>query len=211
MPDRRLDRRDSMRCMPTMRMFVAVVPPVEALDELARFLEPIHAALASQESVRWTHPDQWHLTLAFMASVPEGRVEDLQVRLERAARRRALLRLQLVGGGAFPSSARARVCWVGTPADSAADLSQLAAGARAAANKSGAGPVGARFRAHVTIARVRSPIDVTSWLRVLDAYTGPEWTADEIALIRSHLGEGPGRRPRYETVARFPLGSRAAR
>jgi 2'-5' RNA ligase len=194
-----------------MRMFVAVVPPAEALDDLARFLEPLHAALVPQNSVRWTHPDQWHLTLAFMASVPDRRVEDLQVRLERAARRRAPLRLQLVGGGAFPNSARARVCWVGTPKTCAADLSRLASGARAAANKSGAGPVGARFRAHVTIARVRSPIDVSGWLRVLDTYAGPEWTADEIALIRSQLGEGPNGRPRYETVARFPLGSRAAR
>ncbi len=197
--------------MRTMRMFVAVVPPAEAVDDLARFLEPLHEALASQDSVRWTLPDQWHLTLAFMASVSDRRVEDLQVRLERAARRRAPLRLQLVGGGAFPSSGRARVCWVGTPADSAADLSRLAAGARAAANKSGAGPVGARFRAHVTIARVHSPIDLTSRLKVLDAYTGPDWTADEIALIRSHLGEGPSRRPRYETVARFPLSSPAGR
>jgi RNA 2',3'-cyclic 3'-phosphodiesterase len=194
-----------------MRMFVAVVPPAEVLGDLGRFLEPLHGALDSQDSLRWTHPDQWHLTLAFMASVTNRRVDDLEVRLERAARRRAPVRLQLVGGGAFPNSARARICWVGTPAASAADLSRLASGARAAANKSGAGPVGARFRAHVTIARVRSPIDVSGWLRVLDAYVGPEWTADEIALIRSQLGAGSDGRPRYETVAKFPLGSRAAR
>jgi 2'-5' RNA ligase len=51
---------------------------------------------------------------------------------------------------------------------------------------------------------------VSNWVRLLDAYTGPAWTADRIELVASHLGEGPGRRPRYETVAAIPLSHSAA-
>ena len=32
---------------------------------------------------------------------------------------------------------------------------------------------------------------------------------DSVDLVASFLGEGPGNRPRYETVASFPLGSRS--
>jgi 2'-5' RNA ligase len=57
----------------------------------------------------------------------------------------------------------------------------------------------------VTLARTGRPVEVTRWLRVLDGYRGPGWRAGEVALIASHLGEGPRRRPRYELVDTFPL------
>jgi 2'-5' RNA ligase len=46
---------------------------------------------------------------------------------------------------------------------------------------------------------------VTKWVRLLDAYRGPVWTADALTLVQSHLGEGPHNRPRYEVLERFPL------
>ena len=46
-------------------------------------------------------------------------------------------------------------------------------------------------------------IEATKWVRVLDAYRGPSWSIEEIALVESHLGEGPNRRPRHEVVATF--------
>ena len=43
-------------------------------------------------------------------------------------------------------------------------------------------------------------------MRLLDAYEGPVFTVDQVALVASHLGEGPRRRPRYEVVETFLLG-----
>ena len=45
------------------------------------------------------------------------------------------------------------------------------------------------------------------WLRVLEGYAGPQWTAREVTLFVSHLGEGRGGRPRHEPVAVLPLGA----
>ena len=47
---------------------------------------------------------------------------------------------------------------------------------------------------------------MSSWVRLLDGYAGPPWTVEEFALIASHLGEGPRKRPRYELVESFTLG-----
>ncbi len=44
-------------------------------------------------------------------------------------------------------------------------------------------------------------------MRLLDAYRGPVWEVTELALIASHLGEGPRKRPRYELVDSFTLGA----
>lgn len=184
-------------------MFVALVPPDSALGDLGEFLEPRHEA---GPELRWTAPEQWHVTLAFMARVPDRSLDDLVARLERAAARRTPFTVGIVGGGAFPNPARAKVLYAGLDVSDAEELRRLATGARAAAVKAGADADGGRFHPHLTLARLRRPEDVTRWLRVLEGYRGPTWTATEISLVESHLGEGPRRRPRYEVVDVFPLG-----
>lgn len=186
-------------------MFVALLPPEDVLEDLAEFLGPRQEAEAD---FRWTASDQWHVTLAFMPSVPERALDDLVDRLGRAAARRTRLPLSVVGGGAFPNPARARVLYAGLETSAEEELRRLATGARAAAAKAGAGDEGGRFHPHLTLARLRRPVEVTRWLRVLDTYRGPAWTAEEVALVQSHLGEGPRRRPRYEVIESFPLGRR---
>jgi 2'-5' RNA ligase len=185
-------------------MFAALVPPEHVVEDLAEFLGPRQEA---EPGFRWTVPEQWHVTLAFMGNVVDRSYDDLLERLGRAAARRHPLELTLVGGGAFPNPARAKVLYAAVEANGReADLRHLAVGARAAATKAGADAEGGRFHPHITLARVGRPAEVTRWLRVLDAYRGPTWQATEVTLIESHLGEGPRRRPRYETVGSFPLG-----
>lgn len=187
-----------------MRMFAAVVPPERVLDGLEDFLAPRRSA----EQLRWTRRESWHLTLAFMADVPERSLDDLLERLQRAARRRTPFRVSLTGGGAFPDPTRAKVLYAGvdgTP-DALEELRRLAVGARAAANRAGAPAAGAAFRPHLTLARAGRPIEATRWLRVLSTYRSDVFEVGELLLVESFLGQGPGNRPRYETIAALPLG-----
>lgn len=186
------------------RMFVAVLPPPEVVAHLEDFLAPRRDAAA----FRWSAPDQWHLTLAFSGQVPERSLDDLDERLERAAGRRRPFTLRVAGGGAFPHADRARVLFARLATDDAGatELDRLAAGCRAAFSRSGAGVDGQRFRPHLTLGRLGHPDNVTPWVRLLETYDGPTWEVDEVALVASHLGEGPRRRPRHEVVATHPLG-----
>lgn len=184
-------------------MFVALVPSAEALEDLGEFLKPRQEA---ESGFRWTMPEQWHVTLAFMPNVADRHLDDLVARLERAAARRTTFDLRIRGGGAFPNPSRAKVLYAGLEVgENREELSRLATGARAAGNKAGAEAEGGRFHPHVTLARLGRPAEATRWIRVLDSYLGPAWFAEEIALIQSHLGEGPRRRPRYEVVDTFRL------
>jgi len=190
-----------------MRMFVALVPPEEAVEDLEEFLAPRREAAP----FRWATSEQFHLTLAFLAEVAERQHDELVERLGRAGKRRTAFRARIAGGGAFPNAGRARVVWAGLDLDDhgRTELTRLATGARAAASKSGIAVDGQRFKAHVTLARLGRPAEVSRWVRLLDGYRGPAWTADHATLIASYLGEGPRGRPRYEVVEEFPLGTGA--
>lgn len=161
---------------------------------------------------RWTDADHLHLTVAFAGEVAEHRVDDLVEGLAAAAARRAPVATRIAGGGAFPHAAAARVLWAGLGLDDrgAAELDALAAGARTAMARAGAAVDGTRFHPHVTVARLGRPQPVDRWVRLLDTYAGPPWSAAQLTLLASHLGEGRHRRPRYEVLAATPLGGQGA-
>jgi 2'-5' RNA ligase len=184
-----------------MRLFVAVQPPEEVVEDLDDFLE---VRREGGDPLRWSPPPQWHVTLAFMADAPEHVVEDLVEGVAAAAARTAPVRLTITGGGCFPDVARARVLWVGV--DGGEALSPLARRVRSACAVVGAAPDGGPFRPHVTLARLPRAGDATRWVRVLDTYRGPGWTVEDVAVVASHLPRERGHRPRHEVLARLPLG-----
>lgn len=190
----------------TTRMFVAALPPAEVVEHLDEFLSVRRDAAP----YRWTLPEQWHVTLAFLAEVPHRAIDDLVERLGRAARRRRPVTARVHGGGAFPHADRARVLYgsLAMGEEDRVELGRLAAGARAAATRCGARVDGKRFTAHLTLARLGQPANVTGWVRLLEAYAGPDWPLDEITLVASYLGEGPRKRPRYEVLETLPVGRR---
>ena len=188
----------------TQRMFAAIVPPEEVVADLDAFLEPRR----EHGAFRWTPPEAFHLTLAFLDAVPDHALDDLLANLARAMGRRSPFGAALVGGGAFPDPAHAKVLYAGLELglDARAELDRLATGARAAAGRTGLAVDGQRFRPHLTVARLARPAEMTRWVRLLDAYRGPAWTVDRVELVASYLGEGPHGRPRHETVAEVTLG-----
>ncbi len=184
------------------RMFVAVVPPEEVVEDLDAFL----SARREAASFRWSAAEQWHVTLAFAESVPERALDGLDELLALAAGRRTSFAMRVAGGGAFPHPDAARVLWAGLAVDDGASLDGLAASCRAAMSRAGARVDGQRFHPHLTLGRLGRPANVTSWVRLLDAYDGPTWQVDEVALVASYLGEGARRRPRHEVVGTYALG-----
>ena len=85
----------------TVRVFAALVPPVAARVDLADFLAPRWEA-GRADGLRWTDPEQWHVTLAFAADVDDWRLEEAEERLAAAAARSPLL------AGRSPAAARSR-------------------------------------------------------------------------------------------------------
>lgn len=193
-----------------MRLFIALSPSDEAMADLRSAVARLRDLAAGDPNLRWSTEAQWHLTLAFLGEVGEDRLPELSRRLARAAGRHQPIRLRLAGAGGFGSTKAARVLWVGVDGDQPA-LRALAGSVSAGARRSGIDVREARrFRAHLTLARLREPTDVRPYVDQLADYSGPEWIADRVELIRSYLGQGESGRARYETVQAFALGRRTA-
>ncbi|MGH2356932.1 MAG: RNA 2',3'-cyclic phosphodiesterase [Candidatus Limnocylindria bacterium] len=180
------------------RLFVAVPLDEELRAALAAAVDAWRSRPGA-DGLRWTNPDGWHVTLAFLGATEASRVPALLSGLERAAGESPAFTLETGGIGGFPSARRARVAWYGV-ADPERRLRALAASVRREL-KVEPGP----FRGHLTLARARDRdgVDLTGWLRPDEA---PEGTlaVDRLVLYRSHLGRGPAQ---YEVVAEAPLGA----
>ncbi|WP_433476814.1 RNA 2',3'-cyclic phosphodiesterase [Spirillospora sp. CA-142024] len=181
-----------------MRLFVALVPPPDVLDELEEAVRPHLDALPD---LRWIRRDLLHVTLTFLGEVDDRTLDKLLPRLERAARRHERMTLSLAGAGAFPANgAHARVLWTGLYGDRRS-LARLAASTTAAGRRVGTLPDKHKgFRPHMTLARTRRPVDVRWLVEALSSFAGVSWTADSVHLMRSHL---PGKD--YSQVTYEPL------
>ncbi|MET7450713.1 RNA 2',3'-cyclic phosphodiesterase [Streptomyces sp. NPDC005574] len=188
-----------------MRLFAAVLPPEDVADELAVRVAELRKLPGAAE-LRWTGRPGWHYTLAFYGEVDEDLVPGLSARLERAAHRSARFPLSVRGGGQF---GHGKVLWAGAGGDLPA-LRLLADRAEAAARRAGV-PMGEhrRYQAHLTVARSREAADVRACVEALGAFESRTWTVADLALVRSDLpvSGAVGEQPRYEVVARRPLGA----
>ncbi|MFT3874894.1 MAG: RNA 2',3'-cyclic phosphodiesterase [Propioniciclava sp.] len=180
------------------RLFTAVVPPASVMEDLDAFLEPRRRA---ETRLRWTRPEGWHLTTAFMADVADRHLDRLSEGLQAAALRTPAFTLTLAGGGAFPWPLETKNLWLGVT-EGADALTRLAERCRNAASHAGIQVDGARFVPHLTLARAGRPLDSTRLLRVLDTYQAPPFEVTELALIASHLRD---RAHRYEILETFGL------
>lgn len=161
------------------RLFLAVFPPGGVIDEIAGLERP------EVEGLRWTGPEQWHITLRFLGEAEQSEVEDSFRGFRGSA---ATVRLG-------PASERLGQRVLVLPAEG---LSQLAAevGARTAAVGQ---PLDRRdFTGHLTLARARK--------RVPGSVAGQPFQAEfkvtELWLVSSQLHPDGAR---YTRLCHWPL------
>ncbi|MEU4511316.1 RNA 2',3'-cyclic phosphodiesterase [Nonomuraea wenchangensis] len=179
-----------------MRLFAALVPPDEVLDEIERAIAP---HVGQVPGLRWPDRATWHITLGFFGEVPERALPELETRLARAVRRHRALDLAFAGFGAFSSARRARVFWIGVTGDS---MTRLADSVRAGARRAGATETDAKpMHPHLTLARAKTETDLRPLVESLSGFSGSPWRAETVRLVRSRTGP----QVRYESLAEWAL------
>lgn len=139
-----------------------------------------------------------------MARVETGQYARLVDLLTDVAAATSRFPLGLEGVGAFPAPAIAHSLWAGAD-DPTGQLAALARRSRRATGRAGIRAAGGPFLGHLTIARFSKPTNVSLQLQVLADLEIDPWPVDELVLVESLLGQGPGGRPRYVVVERFGL------
>jgi RNA 2',3'-cyclic 3'-phosphodiesterase len=162
------------------RYFVAVRPTAAVRAELEEI------PTAEFGGVRWTRPDQWHVTLAFLGDVDESE---------------AVGALERVDHPSVPVGLGPKVGLLGTNAVvvPATGLDELAAVVRAEFGSIAPELASREFRGHLTLARARSDPPPGLVGRAVAA----SFEAAELELIASHLDHHGAH---HRTVARHRLG-----
>ena len=172
----------------SMRLFLAIELPADLLDALESAIAPLRA---ESPEIAWVPPTKRHLTLKFLGDVDEERLDHVVALADRVARQHRAFSMQLGGIGAFPNFRRARVVWIGVEHEARLEL--LHHDLEVNGEDAGFEIEGRAFRPHVTLARVRSPIDVEHARRLARAARRIDFSATvdvgEITLFESTLAQ----------------------
>nr|WP_240940324.1 RNA 2',3'-cyclic phosphodiesterase [Planosporangium flavigriseum] len=194
-------------------MFVAAYPPADVRGDFEDVVRDLVVGQPREQgqSVRLASPENWHVTLAFLGDVPDEKVDDVRLVVDRAVERWRAGResdsgdapaVRIAGGGRFGRN-RFTTLWAGLSGD-VDELGDVADALRRELRAARLPYDNKPFRAHVTIARPGdriTPDELTADLAALDAYESPPWTVDNIRLMRSQLGP----RPAYESMHEVAL------
>lgn len=158
-----------------MRLFVAVWPPADVVSLLGSIDRP------HRKELRWTTPDQWHVTLRFLGEAdPDEVIERLRPALAGVGPRDVVL---------GPVTRRLGSSILMVPVDG---LDDVAAALPFPADKP--------FTGHLTLARAKKRSSIPAALAGTPVSAG--WRVETVSLARSTLKPGGAV---YEDVAVFPL------
>ncbi|MFK0237345.1 RNA 2',3'-cyclic phosphodiesterase [Streptomyces vinaceus] len=180
------DQIQSPSATATTRVFIALAPPDDAKEELARELR---ASYRAYPDLRWNRIEDWHITLAFLGELPVAAVPLLRPPLAALAAAHRPLELALRGSGHFDR----RVLWSGIDGE-VEGLHLLTSQVRTIVRECGIAFEDRPLRPHLTLARSRrsDPSSTLEVAAVLTEFTGRTWRAERLHLVGSNIGRGPG-------------------
>ncbi|MBI2566600.1 MAG: RNA 2',3'-cyclic phosphodiesterase [Candidatus Schekmanbacteria bacterium] len=184
-----------------IRAFIACEISEEARSALAATQQSL-AALNGP--VHWAAPESMHITLKFLGNITEHRRRRIQDKLAPEVLEIQPFAFDLSRLGVFPNARRARVLWVG-PVSGVAELVACQRRIDDVAASCGFAREERPFHPHVTIGRVRYPLDEQCLTAALNAGVIPPVApirVSGITLFRSHLSPAGSR---YERLFVAPM------
>ncbi|MFH1189988.1 MAG: RNA 2',3'-cyclic phosphodiesterase [Candidatus Omnitrophota bacterium] len=138
-----------------MRAFIAIEISDPAKDALRRIIDHLKYSGAD---VRWVDPGIVHLTLKFLGEIADDKCDSVKASLDAVAKDSKPFEMTIKDVGAFPNIDRPRVIWAGL-GKGEVEAVAIAGGIEDLLSKTEFLPSDKPFRAHLTIGRVRSPLN----------------------------------------------------
>jgi 2'-5' RNA ligase len=172
--------------MDFLRLFIALPIPETVKPSLQALQDQLRTQLPQPE-IRWTSPEQWHITLVFLGTISAEKLGFIQHAVKRSAKSVPPFTLSTSSLGTFPSPQRPSVLWLGLSGDTHSlqrlhdALNHQLSGLFEREERS--------FKAHITLARIKQ-FGLGKEVKKAFAETTPtvqQWQADELVLYSSIL------------------------
>jgi 2'-5' RNA ligase len=180
-----------------MRLFTAVDPTPEVYRNLTELID----RLRPLAPLRWSRPENLHVTLKFIGEFPEENLPRLRDALGKF-RAQEPFPVTVRGLGFFPNERSPRVFWAGI--EHTGELARLAADMEEACSKLGIARERRSYSPHLTLARIPegARLDrLRDEIRELNADFGG-FTATALYLYQSRLAPGGSV---YTRLEEFPF------
>lgn len=165
-----------------IRSFIAVKVPDDICDELETFL----SELKPLARIRWVKREQFHVTLKFLGEITPQKVEHVKTLLS-PMKRFAPFKIELSHAGAFPNFRAPRVLWLSGKSGTE-ELTALAEKINDSLyDKAGLPRDDKKFRAHLTLARLKGESLTPELVQKLETVKKFTWLCDELVLMKSEL------------------------
>jgi RNA 2',3'-cyclic 3'-phosphodiesterase len=188
--------------MARMRTFIAVDLSRGIKDRLTALQEKFGH---SDSGVKWTRPENMHLTLLFLGEVEELEIVSICRVVQQRARKHVPFTVDVAGLGAFPNTRRPKILWAGV-ADGVTELRALHTDLEEGLLDLGCYRREDReYTPHLTLGRL-SHDQAEEWSATLAKH--PDWEGgsmpvDEVLVMRSEMRRGG---PEYSVLGRGRLG-----
>jgi 2'-5' RNA ligase len=180
------------------RSFISV--DIEPTDSLAALLESLRSADADLKVVK---PGNLHVTLKFLGNIDDTAVDEVALRIERAAEGLPPFRTIMRGMGAFPSLSNIRVIWVGL--ENAEGLSMLAERLDSSLLELDFEKDKKGFKPHLTVARTRSARGAAGLHELINSNVATEFGSSEVGRITLKKSVLTPQGPQYSDIREIPL------
>ena len=185
-----------------IRAFLAIEPPEDILLSVRRLQEALKRDV--QGRLAWTRPGSLHITLKFFGDVSADDVRQISQAVQNRLQARWSANLKIEKPGVLPDARNPRVLWCGTSGD-VEKLATLQKQLEADFSLIGFAGQGRTFQAHLTLARIRDPREVSgvdSALTGHATFSAGEFPVRDLILFQSKLTPQGAI---YTRLASFPL------
>lgn len=188
-----MNTEDKKRC------FIACPVNEDILAFLKKHRQLI-SALSWSKAVRWTPSDNIHLTLRFLGDTPASQIREIIDDIDNRIADTKAFTAKVLQPTAFPTIRRPTV--IAAPVRPNPDLTALVNTLEDAVTAHGIAGEKRAFRGHITIARVKSPINALELI-----CQSPEEVSMPINEIIFYQSELRREGPVYTVLSRFSLKS----
>lgn len=185
----------------TIRSFIAVKLPETVVSHIADVQDELKRA---GFRMSWVRPGNIHLTLKFLGNIEKDAVDDIALGMRQALSGGNPLTLRAKGLGVFPTMKNPRVLWVGLTGDIPA-LFDLQNRVEENMDRLGYPKENRKFKAHLTIARIKSRLDLkklSDKIAQFSSFESEPFTVNDVILFQSDLNPTGAI---YTPLAKAPL------
>ena len=178
-----------------MRSFIAV--EVKDKDLIQRFVELQSVLSSSGSDLKFVETQNLHFTLKFLGEISNSDEKIISEKLDELEFDSIQIRYN--GLGVFPNQSRVSVVWVGLDQESGERLKKLAVAVR---EKLGGLKLGDErpFQPHLTIARVKSGLNRTRLVEIVNSMKDQNLGFDELKIVKLKKSTLTPNGPIYEDI-----------